>query len=239
LPIVDCRLSIEKVACAHSTIDNRQSTVVIGILGGTFAPIHNGHLRLAIEAREQLGLEHVRLVPAGQPPLREEPAIPAVRRLHWVRLAIDGERGLVADGCEVRRAGPSYTVDTLAEVRAEHPQDPICLLLGNDAAQHLPQWHRWEALVEYAHLVLFNRPGPAPELPAAVARLLQDRRARSIRSLHQEPAGLCWRVEMPPVAASASDIRRRLRAGLSVRGLVPDAVRNDFNPKDLEAFGRA
>ncbi|MBI3172023.1 MAG: nicotinate-nicotinamide nucleotide adenylyltransferase, partial [Hydrocarboniphaga effusa] len=87
----------------------------IGILGGTFAPIHNGHLRLAAAARDELKLSEVRLIPAAQPPLRPSPAIPAERRLHWVELAIRNEKKLVADGRELRRQGPSYTVDTLAE----------------------------------------------------------------------------------------------------------------------------
>jgi nicotinate-nucleotide adenylyltransferase len=212
---------------------------LIGVLGGTFAPIHNAHLRLAIEAREQLGLSEVRLIPAAQPALRAAPAASAARRLRWVKLAIREVPGLVADDRELRRRGTSYTIDTLAALRAEHRRTPICFVLGQDAARQLPQWHRWQALLEHAHLAVFNRPGVDPELPAAVARLLRERAVRSAAALRRRPAGLCWRGAMPPLPISASDVRRRLRAGLSVRGLVPDAVIDDFTRKDLEALARA
>lgn len=212
------------------------TTGAIGVLGGTFAPIHNGHLRLAIEAREQLGLDEVRLVPASTPPLRSIPGVAPARRLHWVRLAVAGEKGLVADDCEVTRSGPSYTVDTLTQIRAQHPHAPLCLLLGLDAAQKLLQWHRWQKLVELAHLVVFNRPGAALELPGQLAAMLQV--VPEPGALREQPAGLCWRAAMPPLPISASDIRRRLRAGHSVRGLVPDRVLADFTPQDLKMLSQ-
>ena len=211
---------------------------MIGIFGGTFAPIHNGHLRVAIEARDQLGLTEVRLVPASQPPLRRKPAITAARRLRWVELAIKGERGLVADDRELRRQGPSYMVDTLVSLRAESPRAPLCLLVGQDAARKLPRWHRWQELPDLAHLVFFDRPGHALAFPAPLARLLRGRAARTIRQLRAKPAGLWWRCDMPPLAIAASDIRRRLADGRSIRGLVPDVVIYDFTRKDLEAFAR-
>ena len=212
---------------------------MIGIFGGTFAPIHNGHLRLATAARRQLRLAEVRLVPAANPPLRDKPAIDAKRRLRWVKLAIARRHGLVADARELRRKGPSYTVDTLESLRKQFPRTPLCLLLGQDAARSLPRWHRWRELPALAHLVFFNRPGQPAALPAALARLLRGRRARSARELKRQPAGLWLRARMPPMAVSASDIRRRLGRGLSVAGLVPDTVRADFTRKDLEAFRRS
>lgn len=210
----------------------------IGILGGTFAPVHNGHLRLAIEARDQLGLSEVRFIPAAQPPLRAAPAVSAERRLRWVELAIRNEGKLVADGRELRRHGPSYTVDTLAELRAEQPQTPLCLLLGQDAARQLPQWRHWRSLPDYAHLIFFNRPGQAHELPAELNDLLQDREAHAVAELHRQPAGLWWRCTMPPMDISATRVRELLRKGLSVQGLVPRAVIEDFTQTDLEAFAR-
>jgi nicotinate-nucleotide adenylyltransferase len=210
----------------------------IGIFGGTFAPIHNGHLRLARFARDRLGLAEVRLVPAAVPPLRAAPPIAAARRLRWVKLAIAREPGLAVDARELKRKGPSYTVDTLESLRAEFPQAPLCLLLGQDSARSLPRWHRWRELPDLAHLVFFGRPGARPALPAALMRVLRGRRARSARELLRRPAGLWYRATLPPRAISASDIRRRLAQGLSVRGLVPDTVIGDFNRKDLEAFRR-
>jgi nicotinate-nucleotide adenylyltransferase len=211
---------------------------LIGILGGTFAPIHNGHLRLARAARRQLGLSHVLFVPAASPPLRAAPAAPAARRRRWVELAIAGERAFALDDRELSRPGPSWTVDTLMSLRREHPRAAICLLLGQDAAHRLPRWHRWRALPRLAHLVFFHRPGQRPQFTGALAALLRGRRARSAAQLRARPAGLWWRCAMPPVAISASEVRRRLREGQAVRGLVPDAVVDDFTRKDLEALAR-
>jgi nicotinate-nucleotide adenylyltransferase len=209
----------------------------IGVFGGTFAPIHNGHLRLAIAARNQLGLSEIRLIPAAQPPLRAAPAMPAARRRRWVELAIAGHRGLRVDDRELRRKGPSFTVDTLMSLRQEHPRASLCLLLGQDAARQLPRWDRWRQLPELAHLVFFHRPG-RPPFTGALARLLRGRRARSVAQLRARPAGLWWRCAMPPVPIAARDVRRQLRAGQSVRGLVPAAVIADFTRKDLEAFAK-
>lgn len=211
---------------------------MIGVFGGTFAPIHNGHLRLAIEARTQLGASEIRLIPAACPPLRTPPGVAAERRLRWVQLAIAGEDGLRADDRELKRPGPSYTVDTLAELRAEHPTTPLCLLLGQDAARRLPEWHRWETLRDFAHLVFFSRTGEAPEFPAPLTQHLHGHRAHSVAHLHQDPCGLWWRCDLPPLDISATRIRQRIKAGQSIRGLVPDAVIRDFTPHDLEILTR-
>jgi nicotinate-nucleotide adenylyltransferase len=211
----------------------------IGVFGGTFAPIHNGHLRLAIEARDQLRLDQVRLIPAARPPLRAAPAVPGARRLRWVRLAIGRERGLVADGRELARGGPSYTIDTLASLRAQFPRAALCLLLGQDAARRLPQWRRWRELPAFAHLVIVARPGAGPALPPALSRLLRGRRARSAAELRRRRAGLWLRLPLAPLDISGTDVRRRLAAGLSVRGLVPDTVAAAFTRRDLEAFRRS
>jgi nicotinate-nucleotide adenylyltransferase len=210
----------------------------IGVFGGTFAPVHNGHLRVAIEARERLGLAQVRLVPAAVPPLRAAPPVAARRRLRWVRLAVGREPGLVADPRELARSGPSYTFDTLSSLRREFPGAALCLLLGQDAARQLPRWHRWRELPQLVHLVFFERPGQPPALPRALARLLRGRRARSAAELRRRRAGLWLRLPLPPLGISGSDVRRRLAAGLSVRGLVPDAVLADLTRRDLEAFRR-
>jgi nicotinate-nucleotide adenylyltransferase len=211
----------------------------IGIFGGTFAPIHNGHLRLAIEARDQLGLDEVRLVPAAAPPLRAAPAVSGARRLRWVELAIAGEPGLVADDRELARRGPSYTFETLASLRMEFPRASLCLLLGQDAARQLPRWHRWRELPDLANLVFFARPAQPATLPAPLAKLLRGRRARSPSALRAAAAGRWLALPLTPLAISGSDVRRRLAAGLSVRGLVSDTVRADFTRKDLEAFRRS
>lgn len=210
----------------------------IGIFGGTFAPIHNGHLQLALTARDRLGLAQVRLLPSALPPLRGRPVISAERRLEWVKLAIQGHPRLIADGRELERDGPSYTFDTLASFRAEFPRTPLCLLLGQDAVQQLPQWHRWESLIEYAHLVFFNRPGVPEHLPVALARVLQERAAHDATELHRAPAGLWWHCEMPPMDLSATVVRAALRDGQPARakGMIPPAVLKSLTQSDMEAF---
>ncbi len=132
----------------------RLLNAAIGVFGGTFAPIHHGHIRLALELRERLGLARVLIVPSAQPPHRAAPEVPPQRRLEWARLALAGEPGLVVDDREVRRTGPSYTYDTLSALRGElGAATPLVLLLGDDAANQLHTWHRWRELFDLAHLV--------------------------------------------------------------------------------------
>lgn len=205
----------------------------LGIFGGTFAPLHHGHLRLALEVRERLALAAVHLIPSATPPHRDTPQVSAQRRLDWVRLAIAGEPGLIADDRELRRAGPSYTVDTLASLRAEHPDRPLVLMLGEDAANGLPTWHRWRDIVELAHLVFVERPFEPPAPSDSVTALLRGRRAADVHALHTQPAGLWMPLQIPPLAISSTRIRRLLRAGRSVRGLVPESVIASFTPEDI------
>jgi nicotinate-nucleotide adenylyltransferase len=134
----------------------------IGVFGGAFAPFHNGHLRLAIEARDRLELSQLRLIPTAHPPHRPDSRVSPSRRYEWVRLATRRERGLTVDDCEIRRDGPSYTVDTLAALHVLHPRTPLCLLMGADAFAHFHTWHRWRDILTLAHLAIITRPGAAP-----------------------------------------------------------------------------
>ncbi|WP_420467884.1 nicotinate-nucleotide adenylyltransferase [Panacagrimonas sp.] len=226
------------VEAGPSTILDSRSPIpgasrAIGIFGGTFAPIHNGHLRLALELRERLQLDRVHLIPAGEPPHRERPTVPAQRRLDWVRLACGDEPGLIADDREVRRGGRSYTYDTLAGLRTEWPEASIVLLVGDDAANQFHTWHRWQEIPDLAHLVFVQRPSepsaPAPPLQA----LLRRRRATDPSAFGRQPAGLFMAAQLPPLAISSTRIRRLLAAGRSVRGLLPQAVIDSFTPEDL------
>lgn len=172
-------------------------------------------------------------MPSGHPPHRDVPAISAQRRLQWVRMAVADEPGLVADDREVRRMGASYTIDTLGELRAEHPDTPLVLLLGDDAANQFHHWHRWQDIPDLAHLVFVERPyeppAPAPQL---VARL-RGRRALGVSDLRESRAGLWMTASIPPLAISSTRVRALLKAGRSVRGLVPDAVIHSFTTEDL------
>ncbi|WP_372715998.1 nicotinate-nucleotide adenylyltransferase [Immundisolibacter sp.] len=199
----------------------------VGILGGTFDPVHVGHLRAAIELKSALDLAEVRLIPARLPPHRPQPRAAAEHRLAMLRRAVRGVAGLRVDARELSRAGPSYTVDTLGELRQELGQRPICLLLGADAFAGLTGWHRWQALFELAHLVVMQRPlsagQAAPPLPAKLAQAIGGRLADSARALRGSCAGVVWRQALPPLDISATRVRALLGAGESARFLVADS----------------
>lgn len=204
----------------------------IGILGGTFDPIHFGHLRLAEESCETLGLARVLLIPSGQPPHRAAPATPAKERLAMARLAAEDNAAMEVDAIEVNAATPSYTVHTLERLRERYgAARPLVLLLGADAFAGLTTWHRWQNLFDLAHLAIANRPGhPSharhlPELLSdALAAHCNGRFADRPEALCAAPSGLVLPFEMTPLAISASLIRSRLSAGRTVRYLIPDSV---------------
>lgn len=194
----------------------------IGILGGTFDPVHHGHLRLALEMREAFDLDHVRLVPAAQTNLRRPPAASAARRLAMLELAVNGG-GLLVDDREIRRGGVSYTVDTLADLRAELGATPLCLILGQDAFNALDRWHRWREIPQLAHLLVAARPevaAPAGELGAMLGAASGGERAQ----LCETAAGCVMHHAIPPLAVSATAIRERIAAGRSIAYLTPPEV---------------
>ena len=202
-----------------------------GILGGTFDPIHNGHLRLAQEAFEQCDLAAVRFVPSGTPPHRNTPHAEAPHRLDMVRLAIAGNPAFVLDARESQRSDPCYSVDTLASLRAElGDAQSLCLLMGGDAFLQLHSWHEWQQLFELAHIVVMQRAGGQPlgnAMLAADAALREEYQARlapAPRALHEAPAGRIVVLDMPALEISATGIRARCRDGRSCRYLLPDAV---------------
>ena len=197
----------------------------VGIFGGTFDPIHFGHLRTAFELLHALRLAEVRLVPAGNPPHRGIPPCDARHRLDMVRAAVADQPGLVVDDREVRREGPSYTVLTLRELRDEAPGRPICLLLGMDAFLGLPQWHEWRSVFDLAHVVVAHRPGWTAPDTGTLGELLAARGTQRVEDLHQSVAG---RIHVRPVTQleiSSTDLRDLIVAGQDPRYLLPDAVR--------------
>lgn len=196
----------------------------LALFGGTFDPVHYGHLRAAWEAAEQLQAQ-VRLMPANVPPHRPQPALSASQRVELLQLALAGQDRLVLDTRELRRDGPSYTVDTLRELRAEiGTGQPLVLLLGNDAFAGLPSWNRWLQLFELAHVAVMTRPGPAPAVAPALAEQIAARRADLDGDWRHHDCGRILAVDVTDLDISATAIRARLARGQEPRYLLPDAV---------------
>lgn len=194
--------------------------------GGTFDPVHNGHLAIARGARDALGCT-IRLMPAADPPHRPPPGANAAQRAEMLALALDGEPGLALDLRELDRDGPSYSVDTLRRLRAEVGGDlPVALLVGADSLLSLPAWHEWRALFGLAHLVVAERPGNALDgpLPPALAAATEGRWVATPQALREAPCGRLLRLRQPLHPGSATEVRRRIAAGEPWRDLVPPAV---------------
>jgi nicotinate-nucleotide adenylyltransferase len=200
-------------------------TRVIGLLGGTFDPIHHGHLRLTLECAAIVGFTQIRLIPAQQPPHRPPPVASAAQRLRMAELATVGDDNLCADPIEVNRAGPSYTVDTLLALRREAATDSLCLMLGQDAFLGLRTWRLWEQILGLAHLVIAARPGQGAAGADPVLRQLQERHGvTDAAALRRQAAGCILPITIPALDISATRIRQSIAAGRSVRFLMPEPV---------------
>jgi len=195
----------------------------LAILGGTFDPVHVGHLCVAWEASELLDAE-VHLVPASVPPHRPPPVASAAQRVAMLRAALAGQDRLGLDLRELERAGPSYTVDTLAALRAEHGTRPLVLLMGADAFAGLTGWHRWRDLFDLAHIGVLSRPGDPPSSPPALQAAVAGRLVETAEALHGRPAGCVMSLDVTPLAISATRIRDRLAAGRLPRYLLPEGL---------------
>lgn len=183
-------------------------TAPIGILGGTFDPVHNAHLRIARLALDSLGLARLLWIPTGAPRYRAAPVAAAEDRLAMLGLALAGEPRYAIDARELRPEASGYTVDTLAALRAElGPEAEMVLLMGSDQYDKLAGWHRWRDLFGLARIAVFARPGWAPEASAEV-----------------RAAGPVLRVDMPPLDISATEIRARVARGEDVSGMLPPPV---------------
>ncbi len=196
----------------------------IGFLGGTFDPIHYGHLRPAQEAMTRLGLAEIRLLPNHIPPHRPQPVASSEQRLAMARLAVADLPGFSVDDRELRRTRPSWTIDTLVELRAELPDTPLCFLIGMDSLLSLPSWHRWEELLHYAHLVVSVRPGAAPDFPPPVRRLLAEHGTRQAADLHARLAGCLLLLDNQPVDLSATALRAAMAGGNIPADRLPEKV---------------
>lgn len=194
--------------------------------GGTFDPVHHGHLAIARAARDALDCD-VWLMPAADPPHRPAPGADAAQRADMLALAVAGEPRLGVDPRELQREGRSYTVETLRDMREAFGCDaPVALLIGADSLLGLPGWHQWQALFGLAHLVVADRPGIALDrpFPEPLAQAVRDRWVEDSRLLQDTPAGLMFRLRQPLHPGSATGVRQCIAAGGDWAELVPGPV---------------
>ena len=196
----------------------------LGILGGTFDPIHYGHLRPAQEVLRALDLAEVRIIPAANPPHRRAPLATAEQRLRMAELAVAEFPGLRVDDREFRRGGPSYTVLTLESLRQELGAQPLCLLLGMDAFEGIETWHQWQRLPELAHFVVMTRPGWSSPATSALPSWARGRLTCVADDLARISAGRIYFQTVTPQDISATRIREAVARGEPVDGLLPPAV---------------
>lgn len=212
---------------------------MIGLLGGTFDPIHFGHLRMAQELSDALDLSEVRFIPAAIPPLKIQPIASANERAAMLRLAIADNSKFSLDERELERSGTSYTIDTLLSLRQELGTDvSLCLLMGSDAFLGLPNWQRWQELLNYCHIVVAHRPNiePAPEAMSPQLKALWEKSATThVKDLTSKTAGHILMQHITPLDISATRIREDLSHNLTPRYLMPDCVVDFINGRQLYA----
>lgn len=209
---------------------------MIGIFGGTFDPVHYGHLRTALEVAEQVELEQVRFIPCGLPPHRAIPVAHSADRLAMLALATADQPGFTIDEREIQRSGPSYMVDTLVSLREElGDTEALGLILGMDAFLALDSWHQWEQLIELAHLLVMTRPGwdAAASGSESIQNLVAKRTATDIKSIQQHAAGKIAFLSVSKLGISSSMLREKLAAGNSCRYLLPDSVYHYIKDKQI------
>ncbi|MCX4190109.1 nicotinate-nucleotide adenylyltransferase [Methylophaga sp. OBS3] len=194
----------------------------IGVFGGTFDPVHIGHLRSALEVCHQLDLDHVRLMPCHVPPHRTQPQLKAAERRLLLELAVKTTDELIVDDRELQREGPSYSVDTLLSLREEYPDNPIYLILGTDAFRQIETWSRWTEILTLAHIVVIQRAGEVLTLSDSLQAWFSEHQAQS--EDNQLAFGKIWPLAVTALAISATDIRAQRAAGQSVKYLIPEAV---------------
>ena len=193
---------------------------MIGIFGGTFDPVHYGHLRSALELKELFELDHIRLIPCAQPVHRDEPSATAAQRLEMLQIALQNQSDFVVDAQELERSGGSYTFHTLEKLRFDYPNEPLLLFIGSDAFNEFTTWFRWRELFNFAHIVVITRPNAAlnPLDEFFKSRLTDD------KSQLKQLAGRLFFQEITQLAISATAIRGMIAAKQNPRFLLPDAV---------------
>ena len=209
------------------------TTHPIGIFGGTFDPIHYGHLRTAFEMLQALRFEEVRFIPCGDPPHRGITYADAELRYRMVDAAIKGQEGFLSDDRELRREGPSYSIDTLTDLREEFPERSLGLIVGMDAFLELPKWHRWDEILNFAHIVVAHRPGwRAPDI-GELGNLITENGTHRVDDLHEVTHGRIHIHAATQLDIASTEIRDLVATGRDPRFLMPDAVRDVIKQTNL------
>ena len=206
----------------------------LGVFGGTFNPVHYGHLRSALELVERLDLAELRLMPSALPPHRAAPNCSAEDRAAMVELAVADEPRLTCDSRELARPGPSYTSDSLAELRAElGAERSLCMVLGCDAVLDIDSWHRWTELLDLAHIIVLARPGWTLPVAGVVADWLHAHALPDGAALVAQPRGGILVQELRPLDIASTEMRELLAAGNSIRYLTPQSVLEYIDARQL------
>ena len=203
---------------------------ITGVFGGTFDPIHFGHLRPVLEVYQDLPVEEVRWIPSANPPHRSSPQVSIVHRLNMLRLALQGTEFII-DERELQRPGPSYMSDTLASLKQEYPDKSLALILGMDAFCGLPGWHRWKDLLQLAHIIVCYRPGADLPDKGELAAIIDERQTRDVHLLLTRDSGLIYMHPVTQLAVSATMIRDACQQGKSPQFLLPESV-HDYIQKN-------
>lgn len=216
----------------------QKSFPAIGILGGTFDPIHLGHLRLALELKESLNLSRVHIIPCYRPVHRKLPVANPKERLEMVQQAVNNEPALVADDREIRRQNPSYMIDTILEMRTEFPDHALCLLLGIDAFLGFASWHRWKELLTEVHLIVAHRPQYQLPKTGVMAEVLQSHLQEDSAYVQEHKAGGILLRPITQLEISASDIRKQFAMERNPRYLLPDHVYDYIKQQGIYSISR-
>jgi nicotinate-nucleotide adenylyltransferase len=206
----------------------------VGILGGSFDPVHFGHLRLALECLQQADLGKVIFIPLNSPPHRRPLQASTEQRLHMLELAILGAANFEVSDMEIQRKGITYTIDTLKQLRGSMDRQSLCLILGMDAFQEFDNWKGWQTIPDYAHLIIVDRPDAAEEIrKETIKAFLESRLAFKKEELHNSPSGKVFRLNVPLLDISSSRIRDQLHAEASAMYLLPDKVLEFINKERI------
>lgn len=214
-----------------------QTHKAIGILGGTFDPIHMGHLRMAVELYEACDLVKVHIIPCYQPVHRKVPQASPLERFEMVKCAITNEPILFADDREIKRKGPSYMIDTVEEMNAEMPKTPLCLLMGLDAFLGFSSWHRYTEILQKAHIIIGHRPQYHLPRTGIIAELVSAHMQQDISYIHENIAGGILLRPITQLEISATDIRKQIAMGKNSRYLMPNRVYDYIRQKGIYSIG--